>query len=126
MSNVVVQEDVVSVIIQQEGGSPVSVQEVSQSSSVTTVATPSTSVTEQSSRVDVFEGIPLSGGGDKNYTQSFTAQTSVIVTHNLAKKPSVTIFDSAGDEVTGDVEYINNNQLSVTFSSAFTGTIILN
>lgn len=124
--SVTVQSENITVYIQDEADNVVSISENPSSTSVTDSATSSTSVSETDTSVSVYEGIPLSGGGDLNYTQSFTAQTSVTVTHNLGKKPAVSIYDSAGDEVTGDIEYTSNNQLTVTFSSAFTGTIILN
>lgn len=65
-------------------------------------------------------------GGDKNYQQAFTFQSTVTVTHNLGKYPSVTVFDSAGSEIEGSIEYVDINTLIVTFTNPFTGMIILN
>jgi len=44
------------------------------------------------------------------------------VTHDRGSKPSVTVIDSGGNHVYGDVEYISQNQLVLTFSSSFSGT----
>ena len=71
-------------------------------------------------------GDPGAGAGDKTFSQAFTNLDTVIVVHNLGKYPSVTVFDSTGDEVDGNITYNSNNQLTATFSSSFTGTIICN
>lgn len=65
-------------------------------------------------------------GSDKNYTQAFVAQSTVIVTHNLAKYPSVTLLDVAGDEIIGDVLQNSVNQVTVTFNTIISGTVICN
>ena len=66
-------------------------------------------------------------GDDKNYihTQSQSLNTWVIA-HNLGKYPSVTVINSAGDEVVGDVKYDSQNQVTITFKGAFKGTAIFN
>lgn len=66
------------------------------------------------------------GVSDKHFAQDFTNTASVVVAHNLGKKPAVTIMNSAGDEVIGNVNFINDNSLLVTFSSSFTGQITCN
>lgn len=48
------------------------------------------------------------------------------ITHNLGKLPSVVVFDSAEDEVEGKIKHLTVNQLTITFSAAFTGRAILN
>jgi len=68
----------------------------------------------------------ISSSADRYYTQSFTNQTTVTVTHNLGKYPSTQIFDSAGDQVEGTINHVSINQLVATFGSSFTGTIICN
>lgn len=59
------------------------------------------------------------------HTQASSSATWTI-THNLNKKPSVTIVDSAGTVVYGNVTYTNDNVLVVTFSAAFSGYAYLN
>ena len=71
-------------------------------------------------------GLPGPGGSDKNFTHAFTSASSVTVPHNLGKFPAVTVIDSAGDECEGDVDHIDINNLTVTFSAPFSGTIICN
>ncbi len=53
-------------------------------------------------------------------------QSSWVINHNLGKYPSVTIVDSANDEVVGEVKYNSVNQLTVSFSAAFSGKAYLN
>ncbi len=49
-----------------------------------------------------------------------------IINHNLTKYPSVTIVDSAGNVVIGDVKYIDNNTINVVFVGTFSGIAYLN
>lgn len=65
--------------------------------------------------------------GDKNFTHVQSSPSSVwSITHSLGKYPSVSVFDSSGNQVEGDVDYLNTSQVSLTFSSAFAGTATLN
>ena len=43
------------------------------------------------------------------------------VSHDLGYYPAVTVTDSAGSVVEGDVDYVNENALIITFSVAFGG-----
>jgi hypothetical protein len=69
---------------------------------------------------------PNGTGGDKTYTQAFSVARTVSVTHDLGKYPAVTVIDSAGDEVEGDVAYAGVNSLTVRFSAPFSGTVTCN
>lgn len=59
------------------------------------------------------------------YTQASPSDTWVI-THNLNKRPSITVIDSAGDEVEGAVTIDSLNQVTITFCAPFSGSAILN
>ena len=59
------------------------------------------------------------------HTQS-SASATWTINHNLNCFPSVTIVDSAGSVVIGDVSYTNANTLVVTFVAAFGGKAYLN
>lgn len=48
------------------------------------------------------------------------------VRHNLGKYPSVSVVDSAGSLVQGDVEYLDTNTLTITFTAEFSGKAYLN
>lgn len=48
------------------------------------------------------------------------------ITHNMDKKPSVTVLDSGGDENFGNVIYVDNNSIQINFSAAFSGYAYLN
>jgi hypothetical protein len=50
----------------------------------------------------------------------------VTVTHNLGKHPAVQVVDSAGDQCEGDVRYVSNSQLTISFSAAFSGVVYCN
>jgi hypothetical protein len=49
-----------------------------------------------------------------------------VVNHGLNKYPSVTIVDSAGTRVIGDVQYIDKNNITITFINQFSGKAFLN
>lgn len=48
------------------------------------------------------------------------------INHNLDKYPSVSVVDSAGSLVIGDVQYISRNALIATFIGEFSGKAYLN
>jgi len=48
------------------------------------------------------------------------------VKHNLDKYPSVTVVDSAENVVVGEVTYVDNNNLIIHFTSAFSGKAYMN
>ena len=65
--------------------------------------------------------------GDKHFTYIKSTPDSVWeITHNLDKYPSVTVVDSAGSVVMGDITYTSKSALTVTFSAAFSGKAYLN
>ena len=51
-----------------------------------------------------------------------SASNSWTINHNLGFKPNVTVIDSAGNIVEGEIAYTNTNSLTVSFQSAFSGT----
>lgn len=59
------------------------------------------------------------------HTQS-TAEVEWTINHNMNKKPSVTIVDSANTYVLGEVEYLDKNALVVRFKFPFKGKAHLN
>lgn len=64
---------------------------------------------------------------DKTYVHTqISAIATWTVVHNLAKYPSVTVVDSGDSVVIGDVDYIDNNNLTIKFSAAFGGKAYLN
>jgi hypothetical protein len=67
-----------------------------------------------------------SHGGDKTFTQDFASAAVVSVPHGLGKRPAVTVIDTAGDEVIGDVAHTDVNNLTVSFSAPFSGTVLCN
>ncbi len=64
-------------------------------------------------------------GASFDYTQG-SASDDWIIAHNLGRYPSVTIVDSTGREVFGDVHYTDANNIEILFTSAFAGQAFLN
>jgi hypothetical protein len=58
------------------------------------------------------------------FTQA-VASSSWAITHDLDGFPSVSIVDSAGSHVVGDVEYNSTSSITVNFESSFAGTAYL-
>ena len=75
---------------------------------------------------DIFN-FTLASASDKTFVHDQAIPSSTwTITHNLGKFPSVSVVDTQKEIYWGNVEYINSNQLKVTFSSAFAGQAFLN
>lgn len=72
--------------------------------------------------IDVAE---VNADANVEFNQS-TASAFWTINHNLNKYPSVIVIDSVGDEIEGDVSYVNKNTITITFSAAFSGKAYLN
>ena len=69
------------------------------------------------------------GRTDKNFTSSninFQAGVAAPIAHNLSKFPAVTTVDSAGSHIVGEVQHIDNNNLTLTFKADFQGKVYVN
>lgn len=67
------------------------------------------------------------GLADANYIHeqiSPASQWSVV--HNLGKRPSVSVVDSSGRVVFGEINYIDNNTLMIKFKYQFAGKAYCN
>ena len=69
-----------------------------------------------------------SGAGDLNFTVGIPGNSLVyLITHNLNKYPSVSVFEQGtNNEIYGQVTYNNLNQCTITFTSLVTGTATFN
>jgi hypothetical protein len=77
--------------------------------------------------LDIGNYAILGNVGDKTYEHVQSASsTTWNVTHNLNKKPSVTVVDSAGTKVIGEVEYVDDNNVTLKFKSTFSGKAYFN
>lgn len=64
---------------------------------------------------------------DKNYVHNQVSVSSTwIVVHNLNKFPSVTVVDSAGTSVIGEVVHDSVSQATISFSAPFSGKAFFN
>jgi hypothetical protein len=55
-----------------------------------------------------------------------TPSATWAIAHNLGKRPCVAVVDSAGTEVEGDVQHVDDNSLTIGFSAAFSGEAYCN
>lgn len=64
---------------------------------------------------------------DAFYTHNQTTPAAVwSVEHNLGKYPMVSVVDSTKAVVYGDITYIDENNLTITFAGAFAGKAYIN
>lgn len=65
--------------------------------------------------------------GDKTHVHTqVTAQSIWTVSHALNKFPSVTVVDDGGNVVIGDIYYLAQNELTITFNGSISGKAYLN
>lgn len=74
--------------------------------------------------------IPLSQIPDATFNTytyyQITPSDNWVIKHNLNRRPSVTIVDSSGNVVVGEVKYIDNNTINISLVGVFAGTAYLN
>ena len=70
------------------------------------------------------QGTPGASGGFFTFTQASPASTWTI-SHNLGYRPNISVVDSAGSQVEGNVVWTSTNSLTITFSGAFSGVAYL-
>lgn len=76
---------------------------------------------------DKYYSISAVAVGDLSYTHTQLDPEAVwTVSHNLGKKPSVTVVDSADTAVIGEIDYIDENNVTLTFIAAFSGKAYFN
>ena len=65
--------------------------------------------------------------GDKHYQHvQATPSATWSITHNLGKRPAVTVVDSGGNEWITNVEHVSDNALVIRFTAPFSGNAYLN
>ena len=88
----------------------------------TTTSAPTVTITGTAPTQTINFVLPVAG--QYVHIQSVSASTWTI-THNLGFFPAVSVVDSGGSVVEGDVSYISVNQVSIAFSSSFGGKAYL-
>lgn len=85
---------------------------------------------DQASQKWIAADLPSGGGGSGNdihYVHYQTVASTVwAITHNLGKKPSVSVVDTSGSVIEGSIQYNNLNSLDITFNASFSGEAYLN
>lgn len=75
------------------------------------------------------QGVPGggTGSGDLFYRWDQVSPATIWhVNHGMGKFPTVTVVDSAGHEVRGEVTYIDMNHVDLIFSASFAGVAYFN
>lgn len=64
---------------------------------------------------------------ENNYTHTqISSSQTWTITHGLNKRPSVTVVDDGDNVILGDIQYINENELTINFASPISGKAYLN
>ena len=72
-------------------------------------------------------GAELGIVNDKNFVYVQATSSDIWeIAHNLNKYPAVTVVDSGGSVVIGEIVYIDKNNIRITFTSAFSGKAYFN
>jgi hypothetical protein len=62
------------------------------------------------------------GSGGTGYTHTqMVANTVWTITHNLGYRPVPQAYDTGDDQILGEVDHINSNMLTITFSDPVSG-----
>ena len=75
------------------------------------------------------QGVPgvAGAGNDLNYVHDQAVPSQLwTINHPLNKFPNLTVVDSAGSTVFGEVNYLSPSAITVAFSSVFSGKAFLN
>lgn len=99
--------------------------QVTKKSKVSTIvkASPKTVIVAKPTEMVVVSSPPAIPTSSIAYVHTqATASVSWTINHNLGYYPGgVSVIDSAGSKVYGDVTFVSENQIVVNFSSAFGG-----
>jgi len=81
---------------------------------------------QASSEVEAFYNLINSDKRLERYTHDQSTPSSVwTITHELNRRPSVSVVDTADSLVEGAVDYVSLNQLTITFNAPFSGKAYL-
>lgn len=74
-----------------------------------------------------YNSLPYFNEGDKNFIfNQAIASNNWVVAHNLSKRPSVSVFDSAGTPFVGQVSHVDDNNLTISFNHSLSGKAYIN
>lgn len=94
--------------------------------SLTNAGANSVSLTNQSAN-SVTVSLTAVGSGDSHFTHTqTTASDQWDIVHSLNKHPAVSVIDSNGYEVFGEVHYMSANRVILEFTSPFSGKAFFN
>ena len=84
-------------------------------------------VTQPVQKQNISVSKPVVSADDKHYTHDQASpSTTWTINHNLNKRPSVSVVDSAYNKIICEVEYTSNNQVVLTMDSSTSGKAYLN
>jgi hypothetical protein len=89
---------------------------------IITEDTPNTVIINQDAANQVVVRLGGAAGNTRRYVhEQGSPSTEWVITHPLGGKPSVMVVDTADTVVIGEVKYDSNTQITVRFTSAFSG-----
>ena len=76
--------------------------------------------------ISIAEQGPVGPAAETYIHNQASASATWTITHNLDQYPSVTVVDSAGSVVIGNIFYASEDQIVISFSGSFAGKAYLN
>ena len=83
------------------------------------------SITRQEPKLNISSSVAYVGSQTFIFNMA-TPSSEWTITHNLGSFPAVSVVDSAGTVVFGEVTYDSQSQVTVRYSSGFAGKAYLN
>ena len=81
----------------------------------------------QEDKTTIVEEVVAEVGTSTTFVHDqYTPEASWFITHSLNRYPAVTVIDTAGTNIIGDVVYVSNEAVRIDFSAAFSGRAFLN
>lgn len=116
-------------IIVVEQPAPVSVVQVEQPGPIEVVLVAQQGPPGPPKHLKTLDGQSLEGTGNietRKVHEQTTPSDTWTINHGLGKFPSVTVVDSAGTWVIGELAYLDADTVQITFSCSFSGRAFLN
>jgi len=111
-----------NVVVQEETANNVNVYQDAPNSVTVNEDTASKVVVNQDAPNQVVVKLSTTAGTTRRFVYEQSTPSALwTINHSLGGRPSITIVDTAGTVVIGEVTYISNSQITVTFTAAFAG-----
>lgn len=111
-----------NVIVEEAAANNVNVYQDAANNVIVNEDTASKVVVNQDAPNQVVVRLATTAGSTRRHVYTQASPSALwTINHSLGGRPSITVVDTAGTVVIGEVTYISNSQITVTFTAAFAG-----